>query len=704
MHRIRMLIHFGVIPYMVFDGDYLPSKAATEVERAKRREESKQKGLELYRLKKQSQAHLELQKAVDVTPQMALQLIDELKKIGVRYVVAPYEADAQLAYLERQGVIQGILSEDSDLLVFGAKRLLTKLDQYGDCIEINRADFTACREISLVGWSDADFRRMAILSGCDYLASINRMGLKSAYRLVRKHKTIEKILRMLSFDGQYHVPPGYLEAFYKAELTFLHQRVFCPLKNEVVTMTDLQTEAQPEDFSFIGGEVEQEIAIGVAKGELDPMTKRPIRVKDTVRTAPGTSCVDSYRNTVRARPDTKSIKPIDLFFKQKREPLAELDPNCFTPSPSQERLLRQANGLTWESSPAQSRPAPLGPSASLPSSGSGVALANRKSETLTSLGTALTSPNPLKRRRLCIDPSDRVEAENIVASESGRSRFFAPNISDPCPLVSKIKKNRKGKGADITIWSDDSIDDIMAELPDMAANLQPSRKGKMEIFKDDTAEKAEDNPCPGKQGEKISKEGSQCSTASRGTVNSELSLSTTLTGSISSAPCVAATLDKHVTAELKTLVQKYTYRPDTERGALRGSMTESSNELRVGVGVGASGAILKPPLFRERNMTPLQRLGFGALNRSKVCSSFFNSTANEAGEAQENAVTHGSTCVSDLILGLPMAYGIGPEASIAEGSEDAIIPGSEDEGGSASEIEERAKPCIDLLHFGFTGQ
>jgi len=35
MHRVRMLRHFGVTPYLVFDGDYLPSKARTEAEREK---------------------------------------------------------------------------------------------------------------------------------------------------------------------------------------------------------------------------------------------------------------------------------------------------------------------------------------------------------------------------------------------------------------------------------------------------------------------------------------------------------------------------------------------------------------------------------------------------------------------------------------------------------------------------------------------
>jgi exonuclease-1 len=104
-------------------------------------------------------------------------------------VVAPYEADSQLVYLERQGLISGIVSEDSDLLVFGAKRLLTKMDQHGQCIEINRRDFCAVREISLTDWTDREFRHMAILSGCDYLDGVNNVGLKTAYRLIRKHKT-----------------------------------------------------------------------------------------------------------------------------------------------------------------------------------------------------------------------------------------------------------------------------------------------------------------------------------------------------------------------------------------------------------------------------------------------------------------------------------------------------------------------------------
>jgi len=154
---------------------------------------AKENGLQLLKAGRTSQAQLELQKAIDVTPRMACLLIEELKLMGVKFVVAPYEADAQMAYLERKGLVSAIISEDSDLLVFGAKCLITKLDQYGECIEINRSDFSAVKEISLAGWSDEDFRRMAILSGCDYLSNIPKMGLKTAYKMVRRYKTIDRV-------------------------------------------------------------------------------------------------------------------------------------------------------------------------------------------------------------------------------------------------------------------------------------------------------------------------------------------------------------------------------------------------------------------------------------------------------------------------------------------------------------------------------
>ncbi|KAB5526329.1 exonuclease 1 [Coniochaeta sp. 2T2.1] len=481
MHRVRMLKHFGVTPYMVFDGDYLPSKAGTEASREKRREESKRAGLELLKAGKPSQAHLELQKAIDVTPEMARHLIEELKKNGVPYVVAPYEADAQMVYLERQGIISGIISEDSDLLVFGAKRLLTKLDQHGQCIEINRNDFCRVREISLTGWTDTEFRHMAIFSGCDYLDSVSNMGLKTAYRMIRKHKTPEKVIRMLQFDGKFKVSENYLAAFKQAELTFLHQRVYCPVKQELVFLTDPDPTLDVENMPFIGAPVPAAVARLVATGELNPMTKEPIILEPLPSRSPKRRASSSVSATGMA--GKPFGKPIESYFKgPRRIPLGEMDPNCFAVEPNQVASLAQ-NGLLprvfplprpYVDSPAPAaRPyttqprlrrrqtEPLHSLLGLPAPDSDAQARRRTAGPDVLRQPASTSDStqmrPPKKARLCEDLPTKDDA---LPTE--RSKFFAPKP--------------KTKQADTILFSDDSIEEALLELPDIDESWSSRRK------------------------------------------------------------------------------------------------------------------------------------------------------------------------------------------------------------------------------------
>jgi exonuclease-1 len=39
--------------------------------------------------------------------------------MGIDVIVAPYEADAQLAYLNRSKIADYVITEDSDLVLFG---------------------------------------------------------------------------------------------------------------------------------------------------------------------------------------------------------------------------------------------------------------------------------------------------------------------------------------------------------------------------------------------------------------------------------------------------------------------------------------------------------------------------------------------------------------------------------------------------------
>ncbi|KDQ32080.1 hypothetical protein PLEOSDRAFT_1035085 [Pleurotus ostreatus PC15] len=257
MHRVRLLRHHGIEPYIVFDGGPLPAKRGTESERKQRREENLARGHALAAQGKHSQARDYYVKCVDVTPQMAYQLIKALKAESVSYVVAPYEADAQLAYLERIGLVDGIITEDSDLLVFGCRNVLFKLDDVASVItSISRVDFSSVSDpaggVSFIGWSDAQFRSMAILSGCDYLPSIPGVGLKTAWSMLKKHKTAEKVVQVLRLEGKKTVPTGYMKRFRLAEKCFLHQRVYDPLQGKLVHLTDVGDDWDDEADEYVG--------------------------------------------------------------------------------------------------------------------------------------------------------------------------------------------------------------------------------------------------------------------------------------------------------------------------------------------------------------------------------------------------------------------------------------------------------------------
>ncbi len=43
--------------------------------------------------------------------------------MGVQCVVSPYEADAQLAYMSIKGIIDVVITEDSDTLPYGCRRV-----------------------------------------------------------------------------------------------------------------------------------------------------------------------------------------------------------------------------------------------------------------------------------------------------------------------------------------------------------------------------------------------------------------------------------------------------------------------------------------------------------------------------------------------------------------------------------------------------
>ncbi|XP_067901432.1 exonuclease 1 isoform X3 [Heterodontus francisci] len=194
-------------------------------------------------------------------------------------IVAPYEADAQLAYLNKIGIAQAVITEDSDLLAFGCKKVVLKVDKYGNGMEIDKAQFGKCKQLGDV-FTEEKFRYMCILSGCDYLASIHGIGLAKACKLLRIANN-PNIITVIKKIGQYlkttvTVSEEYLDGFIRANNTFLYQLVFDPLKRKLVPLNAYSGDVDPKLLDYAGHHFGDEKALHIALGNIDINTLETI--------------------------------------------------------------------------------------------------------------------------------------------------------------------------------------------------------------------------------------------------------------------------------------------------------------------------------------------------------------------------------------------------------------------------------------------
>ena len=107
----------GVTFVFVFDGKDMPAKAATnEARRAARiaaRERLRSEGVSTEESRK------EMAKAVSIDQDVVSKVIDGLRDSGFAYMVAPFEADGQLAHLCMGGLVDAVWTVDTDLVVLG---------------------------------------------------------------------------------------------------------------------------------------------------------------------------------------------------------------------------------------------------------------------------------------------------------------------------------------------------------------------------------------------------------------------------------------------------------------------------------------------------------------------------------------------------------------------------------------------------------
>ncbi|PIO68988.1 XPG I-region, partial [Teladorsagia circumcincta] len=107
-------------------------------------------------------------------------LQDFLTACGFPWIEAPGEAEAQCVELERLGLVQGVISDDSDVWAFGVRNVYRHL--FSKNKNVQHYDSRVVRQS--LGLSQADFVGIAVLSGGDYSPGLASIGIVNAVELL----------------------------------------------------------------------------------------------------------------------------------------------------------------------------------------------------------------------------------------------------------------------------------------------------------------------------------------------------------------------------------------------------------------------------------------------------------------------------------------------------------------------------------------
>lgn len=109
--------------------------------------------------------------------------------LTIPYYVAPAEAETMCSELCINGVVDAVLSEDTDVLAYGTPFFLSKID--------TRSNSVICINYEMMldglGFTEKEFLDLCIMCGTDYNDNIPRVGCKTSYKLLQEYGSIEEI-------------------------------------------------------------------------------------------------------------------------------------------------------------------------------------------------------------------------------------------------------------------------------------------------------------------------------------------------------------------------------------------------------------------------------------------------------------------------------------------------------------------------------
>jgi len=197
----RLMLDYDLRLVFVFDGEPHPLKARVLAERRVARDKAR---AEWYEALQKHDLRTAWSKAVMMS-RLDQPMIDDAKRllslIGIPYVQAPGEGEAQAAFMASRGDVWAASSRDYDSLLFGTPRLVRYLTISGREFLPSKGISRPLRPelielASFLGHHTITRERLvdlAIMIGTDFNEGIRGIGPKSGLKLVKQHGSLENL-------------------------------------------------------------------------------------------------------------------------------------------------------------------------------------------------------------------------------------------------------------------------------------------------------------------------------------------------------------------------------------------------------------------------------------------------------------------------------------------------------------------------------
>lgn len=201
-YRSINLLEKNIRPVYVFDGKPPQLKAKEAKERRKKREEARKEWEKLKEEGKISEAYSKATQSSKLTGEMIEEAQKLLSAMGLPYIVAESEGEAQAAYMARNDDVYAVGSQDWDCLLFGADTMVrnltsrkTRKTSGGGRKKVSTERIELESVLEQLEITHEELQWLGILVGTDFNPDgIHGIGPKTALKLVKKYDDFDSLM------------------------------------------------------------------------------------------------------------------------------------------------------------------------------------------------------------------------------------------------------------------------------------------------------------------------------------------------------------------------------------------------------------------------------------------------------------------------------------------------------------------------------